>query len=341
MVGWRRLNPQDGGAGWTALLTRADDATPFQSAAWGAYKRRLGWEPEQWVACDGHGQPVCGFQILKKRLPLNRVLVWVPGGPVLGFPARGGEPVGPLLASWLEQFRREHALAYVRFDSRQRDAADLTDSLRQVCRRPAVRINSGYTIQFDLTASRDALVSAMTSKHRYYVKQAQAAGLDWQSGQSEALAGDFLRLHRELARLKGMRRGGLTDERLTMVRECFGDQCRIVVGYHGGQPVTACVVLTVAQRAWYFSAATGAQGRRISAAYAMVPILLDLLNQAGVTRFDFGGINPRSPSAGGVDHFKRGFGGELIAYLGEWEWAASGALRWAANVLIGAKQAAW
>lgn len=324
-----------------ALLARADDATPFQSAAWGAYKHRLGWEPEQWVACHGDGQPVCGFQVLKKRLPLNRILVWVPGGPVVGFPARGTEPAGPLLASWLEQFRRENRLAYVRFDSRQRDAADLVDSMRQVCRRPTVRINSGYTIQMDLTASPDAVASEMTSKHRYYVKQAHAAGINWQSGQSEALAGDFLRLHRELARLKGMRGGGSTAARLAMLRGCFGDQCRILVGYSGGQPVTACVVLTVAQRAWYLSAATGAQGRRISAAYAMVPTLLGLLKQAGVTRFDFGGINPRSPSAGGVDHFKRGFGGEIIAYLGEWEWAPSGTWRWAANILIGRKQAAW
>ena len=54
----------------------------------------------------------------------------------------------------------------------------------------------------------------------------------------------------------------------------------------------------------------------------------------GMTRFDFGGIDPRSPSASGVDHFKRGFGGELIQHLGEWEWAATSPLRWAANVLI-------
>ena len=73
----------------------------------------------------------------------------------------------------------------------------------------------------------------------------------------------------------------------------------------------------------------------------MVPKLFEILQQAGITRFDFGGVDPHAPSARGVDHFKRGFGGELMAHLGEWEWAANTSLRWAANILIGRKRAAW
>lgn len=88
---------------------------------------------------------------------------------------------------------------------------------------------------------------------------------------------------------------------------------------HEGRPATSCLVLTLADKAFYLLAATGTDGRRISAAYAMVFKLFELLKSRGVTRFDFGGIDPLSPSARGVDHFKRGFGGEIVEYLGEWE----------------------
>ena len=335
MVRWTRFDSTNGVDGWASWLAQADDGNPFQSTAWAAYKRRFGWESEQWLACNDHHQPICGIQVLKKRLPLKKALIWVPGGPLLGFAARGQEPAGPLLASWLDQFRREHAVVYARFDSRLRAAEDLSDSLRRICRRPAVRINSGYTMHLDLRQPPEVLAAAMTSKHRYYVKQARAAGITWKVGQSDELAQDFLQLSQEVSRLKRMRSALFPSAHLAMLREAFGDRCLMLVGYRTGHPVTACVVLTVGPQAFYLLAATGALGRRVSAAYAMIPKLLETLAAWGVTRFDFGGIDPRSPSASGVDHFKRGFGGELIQHLGEWEWAAASPLRWAVNVLIG------
>ncbi len=70
------------------------------------------------------------------------------------------------------------------------------------------------------------------------------------------------------------------------------------------------------------------------AAYAMVVKLLASLKEKGITQFDFGGIAPASLAASGVNHFKRGFGGELVEYLGEWEWVVSPSVRWGANYLI-------
>jgi len=63
--------------------------------------------------------------------------------------------------------------------------------------------------------------------------------------------------------------------------------------------------------------------------------LRGLLREEGVVEFDFGGINPQSDLARGVDHFKRGFGGREIQYLGEWDQATSAVLRMVTNFLIG------
>ncbi|MBV9866838.1 MAG: peptidoglycan bridge formation glycyltransferase FemA/FemB family protein [Abitibacteriaceae bacterium] len=70
------------------------------------------------------------------------------------------------------------------------------------------------------------------------------------------------------------------------------------------------------------------------ASYALVNYLVEYLQQHGITEFDFGGLDPRSSAAAGVNQFKRGFGGELIEYLGEWEWASQSWLRYALNLAV-------
>jgi len=63
----------------------------------------------------------------------------------------------------------------------------------------------------------------------------------------------------------------------------------------------------------------------------MIVQLVSVLQGCGITHFDFGGIDPVSPSAQGVNHFKRGFGGNIVEYLGEWEVASSELIRRGVN----------
>jgi hypothetical protein len=74
-------------------------------------------------------------------------------------------------------------------------------------------------------------------------------------------------------------------------------------------------------------AATNDLGRDACAAYSMIPSLLRHLSGKGIKKFDFGGIDPGNIAAEGVDHFKKGFGGSIIEYLGEWEIASSELVR--------------
>ncbi len=332
MVEWVRCSAQDTTpAAWDQLLGQATDANPFQSYAWGEYKRRSGWEPERWQAIDEHRQPLGCLQVLKKQLLFNRFLVWTPGGPVIGFPNCHGQMSGALVSEWLESFRRHHRLVYARFSSHHRVCAEAAAGLTRVCGRPSVPVTSGYTIQLDLTRSLDELRSAMTRKHRYYVKQSQAAGLTWTMGRSSALLDDFAHLYAQMSRVKQARLPAVELGSLQALADQFQSNCLVLIGYQARVPVTACLTLRIGDKVFYMTAATGTQGRRVSAAYAMISTLFDVLKQRGASRLDFGGISPDQPSAAGVNHFKQGFGGERIQYLGEWEWALTKAVSWGAN----------
>lgn len=319
---------------WAALLATASDANAVQSWAWGEFKRERGWEPERWVARDAGGRIVGCLQALKRSVALGRLIVWVPGGPVLGFAPTAAGLIVEIVATWLEEFRRHNRVVYVRFYSHLPASPEAAYSLSRVVRPVALSINSGFTCLIDLSPSLEELRAAMTAKHRYYVKQSEAAGLDWKFGWSPELARDMVTLHAMMIDAKRLAQTPCDLETMEALERHFGDDIVLLVGYDGGRPVTSCLALTYAGTAFYLLAATSPEGRKTSAAYAMIIRLFEVLKSRGIRRFDFGGLAPASQAAAGVDHFKRGFGGTIVQYLGEWEWSASGFLRWPANLAI-------
>lgn len=337
-VDWQRLDGEGAPARWDAILAQATDANAVQAYPWGEHRRAAGWTPERWVALRD-ARPLCAMQVLRRRVAFGRSLAWVPGGPLIGFGADGPAGAGTAITSWLHEERSARRLLYVRFYCLYPGPVSALDA-GTLCAPPVVALNSGYTVQIDLTRSAADVRMGMTAKHRYYVKQAERVPLDWKSGSTDDLLRDFLFLHGEMSRAKTREYADVDPGEAAGLLRHFGDDCLILVGYQDGRPVTSCLVLLAATSALYMFAATNAAGRAVSAGYAMMPRLWDALRFRGVTRFDFGGIAPDSPDAAGVDHFKRGFGGTVVRYVGEWEWAASRVAAWLANRMFARRRTA-
>lgn len=333
MVSWSRLQDQDR-AGWDAVLSCATDANPFQAYAWGEYKRRQGWLPERWLARDKTGRLAAGLQALRKRLPWSRTAVWAPGGPLLGFADVKTKETASLLQSWLAASQRDDRLCYARFRCHLRADPAWTGAFGQACSRPAFKIDSGLSLAFDLTQPLAKLRAAMSSKHRYYVKRSEQAGIDWDFGNDAPLRRDMGRLYSEMLQTKAFAGRSFTPETACELGEAFQEDAVFLIGKQGGEPITGCLALQTGACAFYLMAATGAAGRKLSASYAMVAKLFEILQSRGAARFDFGGIAPATAEAAGVDHFKRGFGGEPREYVGEWDWARPFWLRQAVSAAL-------
>ena len=174
----------------------------------------------------------------------------------------------------------------------------------------------------------------MRAKHRYYVKQSLTERIHWVAGNDPVLVQELGRLYAEMAGDKGLNLLPSSAADLARLCDTLREHALVVAGFVEGHAVTACLVLTFGVKAFYWRAATGRAGRELSASYAMIYQLLEHLQKLGVAELDFGGIVPRSAAMAGINHFKQGFGGEPVQYLGEWEWAHSWWLRWGANLAI-------
>jgi lipid II:glycine glycyltransferase (peptidoglycan interpeptide bridge formation enzyme) len=319
---------------WDSQLQAAADATVFQSYAWGEYKRNHGWTPVRCTGRDKSGRVVAMAQILLKKMPLGIHAGWAPGGPVLQFKGWAPKNIGKALDALWETLQSKYGRLWVRFHSHIPNEPELAYVFSGRFHRPIFKVNSEFSQFLDLNLSLEEFEKSMTSKHRYYVRQALAHELTWRHGGDEELQVDLARLHEEMTRGKGMESIRLGIDEIRKIFAMQGSQAMILNGYHNGEAVTSCLVQRFGNRGFYASAATGAKGRELSAAYAMVHELFRVLKESGMTRLDFAGLDPKTPAAYGVNHFKRGFGGQLVEYLGEWEYASSEKLRWVINLGI-------
>jgi|GEM_PF-845465 len=319
---------------WDRALEQCAAGSVFQSYKWGEYKRAAGWVPMRWIAWNADKAVVAMCQILTKSYPAGVMVGWAPGGPVPRFSATPAQDLARVVRGLLDEMNGLRKRVSLRFDSHLPLDSATAHAFGQACKRPIACLNSGYSIRVDLTKPMDVILQRMTAKHRYYVKKALGKPIQWKTGNDPSLVRALCDLHAEMVQHKGLASQGNSFADLSYFCATLGDHATILAGYVDDEPVTSCLTLTFGQKAFYLMAATGRRGREVSAAYAMVYHLLEHLQKRALTELDLGGVTPRSHLAGGVDHFKRGFGGELLEYLGEWEWANAEWLRWGMNLAV-------
>lgn len=323
---------------WDSLLLEAQDYTIFQSYGWGEHKRNSGWIPRRFIAYNKGGKVVAMFQILLKKLPLGLQMGWAAGGPAFRFMADGQLQGVCDFSELFQRVKQEGSKTVWRFHSHLPHGAEWNFEWGQVCRRPLFKLNSGFTIHAEVPSEREVFLAGMTSKHRYYVKQAMKAGLRWQAGNGDREIEDMLSVHRDMVTSKNLAAIATNREEIQGLRQHLGENgLTIFTGFLGEKPVTTCLTMNFGEKAIYMVAGTNEAGRKISAAYAMVVELMEVLRGKGIRHFDFGGIDPEFASAAGVNHFKKGFGGRIVEYVGEWEWGVTPFWRVGMNLLMKAK----
>lgn len=315
-------------AEWDELLARFPDCSVYQTHGWGVHKSHFGWRPHRLVATN-HGETVAMAQLLARRTRLGVALGWMPGGPI--------GAINTLDTSFRKALVQAVGVPFLYCRINRMCDHSVEDETRMRSlgwQRPSHSLLSGQSVLLSLELDENEWLRSIDKKHRYYVKKSAGAGITWAAGDTEELRRDLAQLTAQLSEEKGMALQERSAAALEDLSREMPGAVEILVGRLDSEAVTGCMVLKCAGKAIYATAATVGRGRETSAAYIMLAKLRGHLREQGVKLLDFGGINPASEKARGVDHFKRGFGGSDVRYCGEWDWAAVPGLRWAANLLI-------
>ena len=301
-------------AAWDAFVAENELGSYLQRTAWARVKAANGWTSARVVA--GGATPI-GAQILLRR---PRLLPWAfayaPRGPVAG--AWTAESLG----AFTEALRsaRLGRISHVRIDPEvERDGPlDADGSLRAILAgagwRPAPPIQPPSTRVIDLAADEDALWSDLRKKWRQYVNKARSNGVTIAELPGDPI-GQFYAIYRETA----SRAGFLirVEQAYRDVWEAYrstGDATILFAIDAAGTPQAALFLVRNGRRVVEPYGGMTVAGGVLRANYLLKWEAIRRARAAGAATYDLWGL-----AHPGIAHFKTGFGGREVRFIGAWD----------------------
>jgi lipid II:glycine glycyltransferase (peptidoglycan interpeptide bridge formation enzyme) len=299
---------------WDAFVEASDPGSYLQLSGWARVKAVNGWTSHRLTA------PGIGAQVLVRR---PRPLPW-------GF---GYAPRGPVATDWsaaeIGAFTEEVRSGLVRSAGRvshlridpeveidgplDGDAA-VRRALTAHGWHEAPPIQPSSTRLIDLRADEEALWGDLRKKWRQYVNKARSGGVTVVDGDGDRL-GEFHRIYRETAERAGflIRSEGAYRDVWEAYRPA-GRARLLFAQLPDGEPVATLFLVRCGTRVvepYGGMTATGAESR---ANYLLKWEAIRTSREQGATSYDLWGL-----ATGGIAHFKTGFGGREVRYIGAYD----------------------
>ncbi len=309
---------------WDSFVEGSDPGSYLQLAAWAQIKAVNGWSVHRLTTggagTDPAAVPDIGAQVLVRRpRPMPWAFAYAPRGPVAG--AWTGETIASFTATLREALPRlAGRVSHLRIDPEVEldGPLDPDGSLRRALRsagwRPAPAIQPNATRIIDLRPDEDALWGELRKKWRQYVNKARTGGITIVDGGRDRLPA-FYRIYRETADRAGFLIR--TESAYRDVWDAFapGGRARLLFAQApDGQPVATLFLVRSGPRVVEPYGGMTPAGAETRANYLLKWEAIRSSREAGATSYDLWGL-----ATGGIAHFKTGFGGREVRYIGAWD----------------------
>jgi lipid II:glycine glycyltransferase (peptidoglycan interpeptide bridge formation enzyme) len=303
--------------GWNSFVSGSRYGHILQSWEWGELKRRQGWEPVRLALADS-GAVSAVAQVLVRSLPygLGR-LAYVPRGPAVDFEDTA------LVADLLEAMRALAADRDVISLKIEPDALDgpVASQFSALGLEPASPVQMRSSIWVDLTASEEEIMARQKQKTRYNVRLAAKKGIVVSHGGPEDVA-DWYRMYEVTAQRDGFVIHSLDYYR--SVLEILGSAglATLLLAHHEGDLLAGIVVFVFGAKAQYMYGASSNLKRNLMAPYLLQWEGMRWARDRGAGIYDLWGIPDRleeNEELWGVYRHKRGYGGEIVRYVGAFD----------------------
>jgi lipid II:glycine glycyltransferase (peptidoglycan interpeptide bridge formation enzyme) len=308
----------------------------LQSAFWGSFKARFGWNARAFRAHwavgggDAGGDAGCAKSLLviRRRLGPGVSFAYVPWGPELpeSFPPDPAEKKAAMLelARALRAFLPQNT-AFIRFDPPWY-ASDAPPPVGAPFVRSGADIQPPDTVLIDLTQSMESIIGGMKPKWRYNAALALKKGVTVSRADQPALD-RFYRILKETANRDGIAIHGIEYYRtlFSQARDyssLSAPEVHLYLAEHEGDVLAGIMTLFRRNEAVYLYGASSDKKRNLMASYALQLKAMEDAKAAGCKVYDLFGIPPNEdpghPMAG-LYRFKTGFGGRVIHRPGSWD----------------------
>jgi len=311
------FDPDDPTA-WDAFVGAAEPGSYLQLSGWARVKAVNGWKATR--VLSRAGSEVAGAQILVRRpRPLPWGFAYAPRGPVAS--AWTAETIGAFAEACRTTLpERAGRVSHLRIDPEIEADGPLDPDgafrrgLRVAGFRPAGPIQPNASRIIDLRPDEETLWGDLRKKWRQYVNKARGAGIVVVDAEGDRLP-EFYRIYQETAARAGFlirTEGAYRD-----VWEAYRPQglARLLFAQTAdGEPLATLFLVRCGPRVVEPYGGMTAAGGESRANYLLKWEAIRTSREQGATSYDLWGL-----ATGGIAHFKTGFGGREVRYIGAWD----------------------
>ena len=328
---------------WDRFVVSHPDGHVLQSSAWAELKSAFGWHAER-ITVRNDGSLVAGAQVLYRRLPTGIRIAYVPKGPLVDL--ADSETCRVLLDALHRQCRSHRAIMCkiepdLHMDPSPYGAWEtFRELLRGYAFQPGAQtIQPRRTILIDLDPGKDEIMRRMKSKTRYNIRLAERKGVcvhHDREGDIDAFVW--------LMAVTGERNAfgvhaAAYYRRAYALLSSAGMACLFIATYED-QPIAGLMVFVCGHKAWYMYGGSGNEHRETMPNYALQWAAICWAKARGCRSYDLYGVPDveqgtleaqfadRHDGLWGVYRFKRGFGGQLVRYVGAFDYVYNKPLYW-------------
>lgn len=303
---------------WDAFVEANEPGSYLQLSGWAAVKAVNGWSATRLMAAAGSTE--VGAQILVRRpRPMPWAFAYAPRGPVsnawtddaIGAFSEAARHVFPDTAGRVSHLRIDPEIEH---DGPLDPDGSTRRALRSAGWRPAPPIQPNATRVIDLRADEATLWGDLRKKWRQYVNKARAAGVTVVDADGDRIP-EFYRIYRETADRAGFLIR--TEAAYRDVWDAFASDGRARLLFAEAvdrEPLAALFLVRCGGRVVEPYGGMTAAGGDSRANYLLKWEAIRTSRLAGATSYDLWGL-----ATGGIAHFKTGFGGREVRYIGAWD----------------------
>ncbi len=320
-----RLSPVDA-SDWDAFVAAHPQGHLLQLSSWGQLKAAAGWSSSLLGLRDHAGQLVAGAQVLVRRR-FGVAAAYTPRGPLFS----GDAAIDQQLVRGLVAHAKRQLAVFLRLEPnlmRSDAAASALDArLRAQRLLPVAPIQPAVSLHVPLSGTPDTLLRGMSKGHRADIRRAERDGVVVRVGTADDLGSFYQIMQATAARAEfGIH---AADYYATALR-VLGPRVRLWLAEREGEPHAAAFTALGPHTAAYLYSGSTTAGLRSGAQHAIQWAALQWAQAAGAHEYDLWGVpaalaDPAGDAAAqqdplyGVYRFKRGFGGQLVCYMGAYD----------------------
>jgi lipid II:glycine glycyltransferase (peptidoglycan interpeptide bridge formation enzyme) len=306
---------------WDAFVEASDPGSYLQLRAWAEVKAVNGWVNHRIVVPMAvGGAPRIGAQVLVRRpRPMPWGFAYAPRGPVamdwsadaLAAFTTAVRAELPALAGRVSHLRIDPE---IEADGPRDPGGALRRALRENGWRPATPIQPASTRLIDLTADEAAIWSDLRKKWRQYVNKARSGGVVVVDAGGERLS-EFYRIYRETADRAGFLIRTQAAYRDVWEAYAPAGRARLLFAQGpDGTPLATLFLVRCGRRVVEPYGGMTQAGADSRANYLLKWEAIRTSREQGAAIYDLWGL-----ATGGIAHFKTGFGGREVRYIGAWD----------------------